>query len=186
MTGASAGRGRSVQTMVGTSSRSVPKTVRTAISSEVMMPSTRSGKSRIAANECEAPAAVVAPGRELEHREQGQEQVAEDHEEDRDPRAQLATGIAGAGRRPSAAPEGAALDRRRRRRRPRARSPDPPRGAALDQRVGGHHQRDDDDHPERQGLADVLLAEDDLALELVGDLERDDRAPWLMRAAAVA
>ena len=40
-----------VQTMVGTSSSSIPKTVNTAISSDVTMPSMRSGSSRIAANE---------------------------------------------------------------------------------------------------------------------------------------
>ena len=60
------------------------------------MPSTRFGSLKIAAYELEAPAAVVAAGRELEHREQRQEQVAEDHDEDRDPRAELAAGTAAA------------------------------------------------------------------------------------------
>ena len=38
-----------VQTIVGTSRKSIPKTVRTAISSDVLMPPTRFGSDRIAA-----------------------------------------------------------------------------------------------------------------------------------------
>jgi hypothetical protein len=40
-----------VQTIVGTSRRSIPRTVRTAISSEVVMPPTRFWSDRIAAYE---------------------------------------------------------------------------------------------------------------------------------------
>ena len=147
--------------------RACPTTVRTAIWSDVVDAVDQVLVLEDRGVGVQGSAAEVAARRELEHREERQDQVAEDDDEDRD------AGDALAARQPSA--PAAAL---------RCGDQRPALGRGSRQRCAGraghfthrdarrwikayrsHDQRHHDDHPERQRLADVLLAEHDLALQ---------------------
>ena len=163
-TRSSAARGGTVQVIVGTSRRSMPRTVSAAISSESDDASIRSGRRGSPAN---ASRVRLPPSRGSRTRASRPAAAAGSHRpaSRMRPARPSGTGSAGAvaaawaGGGSAVAAGGGGL-----------RSSDPPRCPPLEERVQGHDDDDDDDHPQGEGLADVRLAEDDLAGERTADL----------------